>query len=320
MKIWIGAGAGLLICLIIGGTFIGVFYTLGRDIWGQAEDLWEGIFSLIAMIMITVVGLAILRINTLQEKWQVKLEDALKRERDEDNHKKGRIGRWSRKYGMFLLPFVTVLREGMEAVVFVGGVSLGQPASSFPLAVVCGALVGGLMSYFIYRGSAMVHLRYFLIASTCFMYIIAAGLMSKSVWYFENYQFNRLTGGDAAEAGSGPGSYSVNNVVWHVNCCNPEIKDATGGAWSILNAIFGWTNTATVGTVLSYVFYWLFVIAALIFMRYRERKEERRILELENIAVSEKTLENDSSSEHRDDPAVVIRDMADTKNDEIDCV
>ena len=52
---------------------------------------------------------------------------------------------------MFLLPFVTVLREGLEAVVFIGGVGLTLPASSFPLPVICGLLVGCIIGYLIYR-------------------------------------------------------------------------------------------------------------------------------------------------------------------------
>jgi high-affinity iron transporter len=52
---------------------------------------------------------------------------------------------------MFLLPFVTVLREGLEGVVFIIGVGLGLPASSFPLAVVCGLGVGALIGYGLYR-------------------------------------------------------------------------------------------------------------------------------------------------------------------------
>ena len=57
----------------------------------------------------------------------------------------------SREYVMFSSPFVTVLREGLEAVVFVGDVGLSEPASSFSLAVVVGMLCGVLVGYFIYR-------------------------------------------------------------------------------------------------------------------------------------------------------------------------
>lgn len=47
--------------------------------------------------------------------------------------------------------FITVLREGIEAVVSIGGVSLSFPASAFPLPVITGLLAGALVGYIIYR-------------------------------------------------------------------------------------------------------------------------------------------------------------------------
>lgn len=40
-----------------------------------------------------------------------------------------------------------------------------------------------------------------------------------------NAQWNSLTGGDAAETGSGPGSYDIRQSVWHVNvsATSPEM-------------------------------------------------------------------------------------------------
>ena len=86
-----------------------------------------------------------LRISNLQQKWKIKISQVM-----EERQARGIAGK-SRKYAMFLLPFITVLREGLEAVVFVGGVSLSEPASSFPLAVIVGILCGVAVGYFIYR-------------------------------------------------------------------------------------------------------------------------------------------------------------------------
>ena len=91
------------------------------------------------------MGLAILRISKLQTKWRVKISQIM-----EERQAKG-LTNTSRKYAMFVLPFITVLREGLEAVVFVGGVSLSEPASSFPIAVAVGILCGVLVGYLIYR-------------------------------------------------------------------------------------------------------------------------------------------------------------------------
>lgn len=151
-QIWFGIGSGLLIVLIIGGAFIGTFYGLGSDLLGKTEDIWEGVFGLIASLIISIMGIGLLRVSKLQSKWRVKIAQALeKKHSNEGVGMRTRFKTWCEKYAMFLLPFVTVLREGLEAVVFIGGVGLGLPATSFPLAVICGLAVGCTIGYLIYK-------------------------------------------------------------------------------------------------------------------------------------------------------------------------
>lgn len=130
---------------------IGAFYGLGTDTFSSTEDIWEGVLGIIASIIITIMGAALLRVSKLQDKWRVKLAKALEPEHNPNETKRARVKRWLEKYVMFTLPFITVLREGLEAVVYVGGVGLGLPATSFPLAVVCGLLAGVAVGYIIYR-------------------------------------------------------------------------------------------------------------------------------------------------------------------------
>ena len=52
-------------------------------------------------------------------------------------------------------------------------------------------------------------------------------------------------------------------------CCSPKLGG--GGGWGIFNALLGWTNSATYGTVISYNLYWLCVIIAFLAMRYNEK-------------------------------------------------
>ncbi|GAB1525542.1 high-affinity iron permease [Rhizoctonia solani] len=121
LQVLTGAAAGLVIALAIGAAFIAVWFTKVVDLFSSAEELWEGIFSLIASILIFVMGLTMLRMDRAREKWRVKLSDAF------ETIIKGKMGNASGKNGkwiLFILPFITVLREGLEAVVFVGGVQL----------------------------------------------------------------------------------------------------------------------------------------------------------------------------------------------------
>ena len=130
---------------------IGAFYGLGKDKWAGTEDIWEGVFGLMASIIISIMGAALLRVSKLQDKWRVKLAKALEAKDAGKGSKTGRFKHFCEKYAMFMLPFITVLREGLEAVVFIGGVSLGLPGTSIPLPAVIGLLVGCLVGYLIYK-------------------------------------------------------------------------------------------------------------------------------------------------------------------------
>ncbi len=278
IQVWLGAGLGLLICGIIGGTFIGLFYKFGKDLWSKSEDLWEGIFCLIATILISFMGLTMLRINKMKEKWRVKLAKSLLDNEESKGKKKG-FGQFTTKYAMFILPFVTTLREGMECVVFVGGVGLDTPASAFPIPVICGLIAGIAIGWLLYYGGSNSSMKLFLIFSTAVLYLISAGLLSRGVWFFENYVYSQKTGGDAAETGSGNGSYDLSNSVWHVNCCNPLIDNG----WDVFNALLGWQNSATYGSVISYNLYWLVLILIIGAMTYQEKKGHLPFLKNSNF-------------------------------------
>lgn len=105
----------MFICLCIGAGIIGGFYTAGKSAWESAENVWEGVFAIVASIIITLMGAALLRVSKLQDKWRVKIAKVLESE-STPLPVKGRFKKWAEKYAMFLLPFITVLREGIEAV------------------------------------------------------------------------------------------------------------------------------------------------------------------------------------------------------------
>lgn len=269
-QVWIGVVLGFIICLAIGCGFIGAYYSLQKDIFGTAEDLWEGIFCMIATVMITMMGIPMLRINKMQSKWRIKIARSLveipKRKRDFF-----KLSYLTSRYAMFILPFITVLREGLEAVVFVAGAGIttkGSVATAYPLPVVVGLIAGGTVGFLLYYGASRSSLQVFLIISTSILYLISAGLFSRGAWYFENYRFNVATGGDASENGDGNGTYNIKKAVYHINCCNPELDNG----WDIFNALLGWQNTGYLSSMLCYNIYWIVLMIVLVLMIFEEKK------------------------------------------------
>ncbi|KAJ2778190.1 high-affinity iron permease [Coemansia javaensis] len=270
-QIWVGAAAGGAICLAIGAAFIAVFYTLANDLWQKAENLWEGIFCLIAAVMITAMGIGMLRAGRMQDKWRAKLAAAMAEPARRTGWRRALDHRlFSARYLFFHLPFLTVLREGLEAVVFVGGVSLGIPARSIPLPVVVGILCGTVIGFLIFRAGNAMSFHWFFVVMTCALYLIAAGLFSRSVWFFEMHVFTPYAGADPDAAGV----IDVRVNVWALDYGNPEANDGSG--WGVFNAILGWQNVATYGSVISYCLYWAALAVGLTVLRIVEARRDKR--------------------------------------------
>ncbi|KAK0235438.1 iron permease FTR1 [Armillaria nabsnona] len=275
IQIFLGAGTGLFIAFAIGAAFIAVWFTKASDLWKKSEELWEGIFEFVASLMIFVMGITMLKMDRAKAKWRIKLQKAFDGSKDQGG---GRTGKWI----LFILPLITVLREGMEAVIFVGGVSLGQPATSIPIAAIVGLVCGFICGFLIYQFASRTTLTIFLIVMTNFLLLIGAGLFSRAVAAFEENAFNHLLGSDVDDAGgSGPGSYRVQGNVWHLDCCNPN-DNLHGQGWTVFNAIFGWSNNGSLGTILSYVFYWIAVIVSLVYLKWKEGRA--KVLGVESAA------------------------------------
>lgn len=145
---------------------------------------------------------------------------------------------------------------------------MGISGKSIPIAAIMGIICGGLVGYLIYRGGSLIQLRWFFVFSTVILYLVAAGLMAKAVGYLEQNAWNIVIGGEGGDTIA----YRVTTAVWHVSWGDPELNVASNGGWQIFNAILGWNNTATYGTIISYCLYWLFVVGYLVYSFFKERR------------------------------------------------
>lgn len=139
-----------MLCLIGAGIIVGIFYGLGTDAWADKEYYYEGAFSIVSAVIITIMGGALLRVGKMEEKWRAKLARAI--EAPVSTRAGGAwLVNFFEKYAMFVLPFITVLREGIEGIVFVAGVSFSAPVTAVPIPVITGLFFGSLVGYVLYR-------------------------------------------------------------------------------------------------------------------------------------------------------------------------
>ncbi|KAI8829429.1 iron permease FTR1 family-domain-containing protein [Chytriomyces cf. hyalinus JEL632] len=178
----------------------------------------------------------------------------------------------------FWIPFVTILREGLEGMVFLGGIAISDDPGHIPLGVLAGIIVGVLIGWVIYRAGSTMKLHTFFVSATILILYLAAGLWSKAVLSFETNEWGHLIG--VADADSSQ-FYNVQKSVWHLSCCDP--KDPNLGGWQLFNAIFGWTNSPTIGSIVSYIVYWVIITISLVVMKLMDRRRER--LGLEKVPV-----------------------------------
>lgn len=99
------------------------------------------------------MGAALLQMGKLQAKWRVKLLRAMDASNTATQSSTfgDRVKYLGEKYALFLLPFITVLREGFEGVVFITGVGLTSSPLEILFSVIAGLSVGAFVGFLIYK-------------------------------------------------------------------------------------------------------------------------------------------------------------------------
>ncbi|KAH6582039.1 hypothetical protein BASA61_008708 [Batrachochytrium salamandrivorans] len=118
-------------------------------------------------------------------------------------------------------------------------------------------------------------LHWFFVVSSCFLLLVANGLLVKAIGNFEDYVWSNATNLQADDVGTG--SFDPRRSVWHFDCCSPE--DKTQG-WGVFSAVLGWRNNATIATVTVYCLYWIGIAAVLSFgdlMNLASKTKQMRI-------------------------------------------
>jgi len=219
--VYYGVGLGVLASIGVAGLFL----LLSVEFEGKYEQLFEGITMLVAAVILTTMILW-MRNNskTFSEDMREKVETALTKRQS---------------YGLASLAFVSILREGIETVLFLGSASFTSSGVQLLVGGGLGLGLAVLIGVAIMKYSVRLDLRTFFNVTGILLILFAAGLVGRSILEFQ-------------EAGV------IAPVVEHVYDINWLIN-GQGTAGKLLTALLGYDASPSLTEILGYVGYWVLI-------------------------------------------------------------
>jgi high-affinity iron transporter len=220
--VWLGAAAATAVSI----GFLGVLNALDKEFTGTTEQLFEGGAMLLAACFLTWMIL-----------WMARNSRSLKGELQRGVS--AALERGGAAWGIFLLVFFAVVREGVELALLL----FAAPGQGKLLGGLVGIAGAGGIGVLVYTFGRRVDLRTFFRITTILLVVFAAGLVSHAAHEF-------------AEAGLLAGIEGP--VLWSTKSILPE----TDGLGAILRSLFGYADSPHVIEVVTYFGY--FVVAWLL--------------------------------------------------------
>jgi len=238
-RIWVGTGAAVVVSLAAGIT---LFVTVG-----ELQSPWEQIFEGLAMLLAaSVVTWMLFWMRRQSASVRGELQAAVDRAITE-----GTV------FGLVILAFTAVIREGLETSLFLVGLATSSRggATSVLLGALVGLAIAVLLGAGFYRGARVINLRTFFRWTGIALIFIAAGLLSSAVHEFIEIGWITVGTGTA---------FDISAILPHA-----PIDGAPDGVALIvgqfLHALFGYSSQPEVTTLVVWAGY--VVIVLTLFLR-----------------------------------------------------
>lgn len=253
-RIWLGTAAALVASLAVG---VVLFVTV-REFPAPWEQVFEGVTMLLAAAVVTWMLFWMRRTAAnVKGELQAAIDRALTG---------GTV------WGLTLLAFTAIIREGIETSLFLVGqaTSAESAAPSVLAGAVVGLAVAVVLGWGFYRGSRRINLATFFRWTGIALVFIAAGLLSHAV-----HEFIEVGEHVGIAIPGAQQAFDLSAVLPH-----EEIDGAPGGLVMIfgqfLRALFGYTSRPEVITLLVHVTYVVVVLALYLRPIRRPVAPERR--------------------------------------------
>lgn len=227
--VWLGVFLGVLLSVLF--AFVFTHFLGGFE--GKIEKIYEGILMIAASGLIThMVFWMKKNAKTLKKHVQKKVE---------------KVVQGGAVFSLFLIAFFSVVREGVETVIFFQAIDTQSEQGISILGAVLGVLCAVILSFFLYFSSKKIPLKTFFTASGYLLLIIAAGLFAHGIVEFQG-------------AGWLP---TFIKPLFNLSSFLSE-KEGIG---SFLKAMFGYDANPSLIEIIGYI---LFLVITLLVFRRRE--------------------------------------------------
>jgi high-affinity iron transporter len=238
--------AGIIAGIIVTVLSAFLFMAIAGGFEGESEEVFESITMMVAAFLLTTMILWMMKQKHVAKHIENKVETHIKN---------AQISEWG-KWGLFLLIFTAILREGVETVIFLSAISYTSGIS----------LMGGLMGiivamgigYLFFISAKRVHLKQFFNASSVLLILFAAGLILDGVH-------------DLVEEGEVSGIAPILNlgIEQKIDGSYP-IMHEEGAVGSFLKGLFGYHTQISLTEILAYGAY-----LAIIYVFYRKIEQSK---------------------------------------------
>lgn len=233
-SVWAGLVGGLAVSAAVAYAFIRI---LG-DFEGREEQLFEG-----SAMVLGAVLLASLILWTGSHRSGEQLRDSTN---------KAQAGGW---LGLAALVFVSILREGVETVIYLGSSLRG---AGFPLfaAGMVGVVLACFAGFFVFSSGRRAGLKHLFSATTFLLVLFGAGLFGRAA-------------GEFGEAGYLPPLVApVWSIAPWVSSQTPPLFNDEGLVGSFFKGLFGYVSSPSLTQVIAYLTY-ILVVGSILLLRSR---------------------------------------------------
>ncbi|MEK6967500.1 MAG: FTR1 family protein [Nanoarchaeota archaeon] len=241
-SVWLGLATGI----ILSAAFAIGFTTIGGGFEGKAEQIFEGITFTVAVVLITTLVFWLIGHTTVRRKIEEKVSKEVNNQR---------------KIGLAALIMISVLREGVETVIFLGAATLAEESRIELAFGIAGIVAAVVIAFAFFKGTSKLPLKTFFTATTIILILFAAAMAAAAIHEFQEAEI--LPGEDIK-------AWNI-NPQQNLDGTYPPLHDK-GIIGSMLKGLVGYNGNPSWLEVIGYFGYLVFT--GITWLQYKKKREK----------------------------------------------